>query len=120
MKYAVIASGNKQYKVAEGDIIEVQRLPQKAENSYIFTDVLLFVDDKEKLIGTPLLSQITVSAAILENKKGKKIRVAKFKAKSRYRRVMGFRPALTRLKIETISVTGKSEASEKKKEKLKK
>ena len=105
MKYAVITTGSKQYKVSEGDVIEIDQLEVKPQDAYTFPQVLLFVDGDKKLIGTPLLSNVTVTGDIIENKKGKKIRVAKFKAKARYRKVMGFRPSLTQVKIGTISVT---------------
>ncbi|MBU3978274.1 50S ribosomal protein L21, partial [Patescibacteria group bacterium] len=65
--------------------------------------VLLFSDDGICKIGKPLLSDISVSAKVIEQFKGDKIRVAKFKAKSRYRRVQGHRQLLTRIQIEKIS-----------------
>ncbi|HEV2340137.1 MAG TPA: 50S ribosomal protein L21 [Patescibacteria group bacterium] len=105
MKYAVIVSGNKQYKVTEGDVVIVERLSSvKTDSTYTFDKVLLLVEDKKTLIGTPMLTNVQVSAKVIAEKKGQKIRVAKFKAKSRYRRVMGFRPVQTHLKIEKISV----------------
>ena len=105
MKYAVIVSGNKQYKVTEGDVVIVERLDNvKADSAYTFDKVLLLVEDKKTLIGTPMLTNVQVSAKVIAEKKGQKIRVAKFKAKSRYRRVMGFRPVQTHLKIEKIAV----------------
>jgi large subunit ribosomal protein L21 len=105
MKYAVISTGSKQYKVSEGDIIEIDRLAVKPQDSYTFPEVLLYVDGDKKLIGTPVVSTVTVTGEIIENKKGKKIRVAKFKAKARYRKVIGFRSSLTKVKIGTISET---------------
>lgn len=103
MKYAVVAVGGKQYKVSEGDMLDVDFLNLKPKDSYAFSDVLLFVDDKKRSIGTPILSNVLVKATVVDNKKGEKIRVAKFKSKVRYRRVMGFRARLTTLKIESIS-----------------
>lgn len=103
MKYAVVALGGKQYKVSEGDVIEFDQLPVKADEAYTFTDVLLFVEENKRKIGTPTLTDVTVSGKIIGNKKGEKIRVSKFKAKVRYRRVMGFRPRLTTIQIEKIS-----------------
>lgn len=109
MDYAVIKTGGKQYKVREGDILEVDKLPAKKDSEVIFDEVLLWVSDEEGLpadrqvkIGTPTLSNVKVKARVLEQIKGEKIRVAKFKAKSRYRRVMGFRSLLTRVQIEKI------------------
>lgn len=110
MEYAVVRVGGKQYKVSKGDILEVDRLSVEKNGSVTLGDVLLWVSDGKAQIGNPGVSNIKVKAKVLENKKGKKIRVAKFKAKVRYRRVMGFRPLLTRLQITDI---GTSEAKEK-------
>ena len=103
MKYAIISLGGKQYKVEEGDVIDFDQLPVKADETYTFKDVLLFVDEEKRKIGTPTLSDVTVSGKVMGNKKGQKIRVGKFKAKVRYRRVMGFRASLTTIQIEKIS-----------------
>lgn len=98
--YAVIKTGGKQYKVSEGDIIEVQKLSDK-EGKVIFDEVLLLVSDKATKVGTPTV-KAKVTGKILENKKGDKVRVAKFKSKVRYRRVTGFRPQISVVKIEKI------------------
>ena len=103
MKYAVVLSGGKQYRVAEGDVITVDRLPVEAETSYTFPQVLLFVGDEVK-VGTPELTDVIVRGKILDHPKGKKIRVAKFKAKAKYRRVTGFRASLTTIQIKSIEV----------------
>ena len=102
MEYAVIRVGGKQYKVSKGDILEVDKQDVKANEQVTFDDVLLFASNGKTKIGNPRVSDIKVKAKVLEQKKGKKIRVAKFKAKVRYRRVMGFRPQLTRLEIVDI------------------
>ncbi len=109
MDYAVIKIGGKQYRVSPGDIIEVDKLAVEKDSQVIFDQVLLLVSDKDVKIGTPTVSGAAVKALVLEQKKGKKIRVAKFKAKARYRRVMGFRSQLTKIKIEKISTDKKSE-----------
>ncbi len=103
MKYAVISLSGKQYKVSEGDLVDFDKLPVKADETYMFKDVLLFVDEGKRKIGTPTLTDVTVSGKVIGNKKGEKIRVSKFKSKVRYRRVMGFRPSLTTIQIEKIS-----------------
>lgn len=102
MKYAVLRLGGKQYKVCEGDVIEVDKLPFPKDQEVTFNDVLLWVSDGQVKIGMPYLSDVKIKAKILDQKKGEKIRVAKFKAKVRYRRVLGFRPRLTMLQIKTI------------------
>ena len=108
MKYAVVNSGSKQYKVSEGDVILVDRLSDvKANDSYDFPQVLLVVDGDKREVGAPTLSGVSVTGKILEDVRGPKIRVAKFKAKARYRRTTGFRAALTRVQIEKIATKAK-------------
>ena len=103
MKYAVIKIGGKQYKVQEDEEILIDKIEGKREEKVTFNEVLLIVDNKKIKIGAPYLIKAKVSAEIAAQEKGKKIRVAKFKAKSRYRRVMGFRSLLTRVKIKKIA-----------------
>lgn len=103
MNYAVIKTGGKQYKVAEGDVIEVQKL-KDSKDKVTFEDVLLLVSDKDIKLGKPTV-KAKVTGKILENKKGDKIRVAKFKSKVRYRRVTGFRPQISVVQIEKIEAT---------------
>ncbi|SRR5258708_6907914 len=112
MKYAIIETGGKQYKVTEGSVITVDRLPVEVDTVYTFPDVLLFVDGDIK-VGTPTLSDVFVVGKVLEHTKGEKIRVLKFKAKAKYRRSTGFRAFLTKVQIESIGA--KSEKKETKK-----
>ncbi|PJC28226.1 50S ribosomal protein L21 [Candidatus Shapirobacteria bacterium CG_4_9_14_0_2_um_filter_39_11] len=101
-KYAVVKIGGSQYKVAEGDEIAVDKIDGEKGKSLNFEEVLLFVDEKRVTIGQPLVKNAKIKAEIVDQFKGKKIRVATYKAKSRYRRVKGFRPLLTRVKILSI------------------
>jgi len=101
-KYAVVKIGGSQYKVAEGDEIAVDKIDGEKGKSLNFEEVLLFVDKKRVTIGQPLVKNAKIKAEIVDQFKGKKIRVATYKAKSRYRRVKGFRPLLTRVKILSI------------------
>ena len=102
MKYAVVKIGGSQYKVSEGEMITVDRLSGKEGSSIVFSEVLLLVDDDKVKIGRPLVKDGQVKGEIVSQTKGKKIRVATFKAKARYRRVRGFRSLLTRVKILSI------------------
>lgn len=111
MKYAVIKSGGKQYRVCEGDIIEVDRLSFAKGEKASFSEVLLWVNDGEIKIGTPQVLGTKVTGKVIDQLKGKKIRVAKFKAKAKYRRVMGFRPSLTRVQITKIEASKPKKAS---------
>ncbi len=100
MKYAVIRIKGQQYKVSEGDEILVGKLADKKPG----TEVLLLVDDGKIKVGKPTVRGAKVKIKIVkQEEKGKKLYVQKFKAKSRYRRKMGFRPLYTRLLIEKIS-----------------
>ena len=103
MKYAIFNINGQQYKAEEGKEIEIDlQKEKKPEESISFEEVMLLVDDKNILVGTPNIKNAVIKAKVIENKKGKKIRVAKFKAKARYRRVNGFRPQFTKVKIESI------------------
>ena len=111
-KYAVVEIGGKQYKVGEGREIKVERLGV-SDGPIVFDKVLLLAGQGEIKIGTPYLPGVRVVAKVMGEEKGDKIRVVKFKAKSRYRRTTGFRAKLTRVKIEiiggdTISIGKKS------------
>jgi large subunit ribosomal protein L21 len=102
MNYAVIKTGGKQYKVSDGDIIEVDRLLTDSNSKVTFDEVLLKITDKGFKIGNPLIKGEKVEAKLLEQTKGDKIRVSKFKSKVRYRRVTGFRASLSKVLIEKI------------------
>lgn len=102
MKYVVVQSGGKQYKATEGSVLEIDKIKAEAGQEWKFDNVLLFADGDVIHVGTPTLSNVTVAGKVLDQFQGKKIRVAKFKAKARYRKVQGFRPQLTRIQIEKI------------------
>ena len=104
MKYAVIQTGGKQYQVTEGQTLSLEKLNGKPKDKLEFDQVLLVVDDTKVHLGQPVVKGALVTAEILEQKKAKKIRVAKFKAKSRYRRVKGHRQQLTEVKIVKIAI----------------
>lgn len=104
MEYAIIRTGGKQYKVSKGAVIEVERLNFKPGDNFPIDDVLLHITDKTSKLGKPKITNVKVLATVLEHIKGEKIRVSKFKAKSRYRRVMGHRQYLTKIKISEITM----------------
>jgi len=99
MKFAVIKTGGKQYIVSENDEIIVDHINQEP-NSEVTLDKLAEGDYEKNVItlGDPLLKTKT-KGLIVENIKGDKLRVARYKAKTRYRKVRGFRPMLSRVKI---------------------
>lgn len=104
--FALINTGNKQYKVAEGDLIKVESLEDTPVGSTIdISDVLMFSDDDKVLIGTPHVEGVTVSARVNANGRGDKIEVIKFNRRKQYRKQMGHRQAYTELSI--IGITKK-------------
>jgi len=102
MNYAVIKTGGKQYKVSEGDVITVERVPVEEKESITFSDILLHIAGGKTTFGQPTISGFTVTGKVLEHVRGEKIRVAKYKAKVRYRRVTGHRQELSKIQIEAI------------------
>jgi large subunit ribosomal protein L21 len=115
MKYAVVKTGGKQYKVSEGDVIEVERLNEEKE--VVFDQVLLYTADGVVKVGTPLVDGVTIKASVIDQVKGDKIRVSKYKAKVRYRRVTGHRQSLTKVKIDSILGAGEKKTAPKAEEK---
>jgi large subunit ribosomal protein L21 len=103
MEYAVFASGGKQYKVKPGDVVELEKLEGAEGDSLTFDNVLLHTVNDSVIVGQPYVAGVSISATILGQIKGDKIRVAKFKAKARYRRVQGHRQLLTQVKIVKIA-----------------
>ena len=100
MKYAVIKFSNRQYKIGEKETILVDKL----DSTKVKPDVLLFVDDEKVEIGKPYLDKVKVVLKIEgEPVKGEKIHVFKYKAKSRYRKRVGFRPLFSKITVEKIS-----------------
>lgn len=97
--YAVVKSGGKQYLVKENDSITVDRLPNKDKEKIDLETLAIFdTEGKTFELGTPFLTK-KVKAEVIVTGKGEKIRISRFKAKVRYRKVRGFRPQLTTLKI---------------------
>ena len=104
MKYAVIESGGKQYRVSEGDVIQVDRLPEEIGQEIIYNQVLLFKDNDNTLVGMPLIKEANVNATIVDHIKGKKIVIFKYRAKQRYRVKTGHRQNYTAVKIDSINL----------------
>ena len=103
-KYAVIQLLGKQHKVSEGDTIVVDRVTTTEEGkTFDITDVLLVVDGKEVKIGQPIVAKAKVTFEVKEHNRADKIRVAKFKAKSKYRKVHGHRQHETALLVKKIT-----------------
>jgi large subunit ribosomal protein L21 len=100
MKYAIIRVGGKQYKAIEGKEILVDKL---TEPKKLDPEVLLLVDGEKVKVGKPTLKDVKVSLKVITDmEKGEKVDVYKFKAKSRYKRHIGFRPQYSRLLVGKI------------------
>ena len=100
--YAIIKTGGKQYKVSEGDEIIVEKLEVAEGDEVTFEEVLSVVDGENVKIGQPKVEGAKVSAKVVKNGKGPKIRIFKYKHKTNYRRRQGHRQPFTKVKIEKI------------------
>ncbi len=117
--YAIIRTGGKEYKVAEGDIIEVEKLDGEVGSKVELPDVLLTGDGKNISVGTPLVKGVKVTAEVLDQKKAPKVKVFKFKRRKNYIRNKGHRQQITMLKILSIGA-GKAKAKTEEAEKIEK
>lgn len=102
MKHAIIVTGGKQYRVAEGDVVFIEKLPVDAGETVTFDQVLAVIDENGSKFGTPTVSGASVTASVVKNGKGKKIRVFKMKPKKGYRNTKGHRQPYTQVTIEKI------------------
>ncbi len=100
--YAVIATGGKQYKVSEGDVIRVEKLGAEAGSEVTF-DQVLAVSDKKLKVGSPVVDGASVTATVVGEGKGKKVIVYKYKSKTGYHKKNGHRQAYTEVKIDKIN-----------------
>ena len=100
--YAIIATGGKQYRVEEGDIIRVEKLELNENDSYTFDQVLALNDGSLKL-GNPTVEGATVTATSLGNGRAKKVIVYRYKSKKTYHKKNGHRQAYTEVRIDKIN-----------------
>ena len=100
--YAVIKTGGKQYRVSQGDVLQVEKLPGAAGDNITFDEVLLVGGDGPAKIGRPVVRGAKVAGQILEQGRDKKIIVFKFRRRKNYRRKTGHRQAFTAVKITEI------------------
>lgn len=108
MAYAIIKTGGRQYRVAEGDTIDVDLLDVDAGKTATFGDVLMYADGKNLTHGDPLISGAKVTAEVVEQRKDKKVIAFKFRRRKGYHRTVGHRRKLTRVKIKSINVGSKA------------
>ncbi len=99
--YAIIATGGKQYRVSEGDVIHIEKLENEVDDEVTFPVLLL--GGKELKVGKPYVEGANVIGKVLKQVKGEKIVVFKYKSKKNYRRKVGHRQLYTRVQITTIN-----------------
>ena len=99
--YAIIATGGKQYKVAEGDVLKVEKLDAEAGNTVTF-DQVIAVSDGSLKVGA-VVANASVTATVMEQGRGKKVIVYKYKRKTGYHKKNGHRQSYTQVKIEKIN-----------------
>ena len=110
--YAVIETGGKQYRVTEGDVIQVEKLKVEAGDTIEFDKVLMLNDGSEVLVGAPYLNEKKVFGSVVENGKAQKVIIFKYKSKKDYRKKQGHRQPYTM--VEITSLTGEAKAPAKK------
>jgi large subunit ribosomal protein L21 len=101
--YAVVNTGGKQYKVQQGEILRVEKIPGDVGSPVTFDRVLMFSDGETVSIGQPELDNVAVEGHIVEQGKAKKIIVFKYKRRKRYRRKQGHRQTFTAVQIDNIA-----------------
>ena len=101
---AVIVTGGKQYTVAEGDVIFVEKLNAEAEATVNFEQVLAILDGENTKIGTPVVEGAKVEAKVVKNGKGKKLTIFRYKAKKNEKKKIGHRQPYT--KVQIVSING--------------
>ena len=105
MTQAIFETGGKQYRVKEGDVIFIERLPSQADEAVAFGNVLAITNDEDIKIGAPYVEGAEVEATVVKNGKSKKITVYKMHPKKGYRRKRGHRQPYTKIQIEKLTVT---------------
>ena len=100
--HAIIVTGGKQYKVAEGDVLYIEKLPVEAGETVKFDEVLAVIDGDKATFGTPVVEGASVEAKVAKNGKGKKIIVFKYKPKTNYKRKQGHRQPYTKIEITKV------------------
>lgn len=102
--YAIIASGGKQYKVEQGDILRVEKLAGEVGSEIVLDKVLMLADGEDVKIGQPVVAGAAVNGTVVEQGKAKKIIVFKYKRRKRYMKKNGHRQQFTAIKINSITL----------------
>jgi len=102
--YAIIETGGKQYRVAEGDVIKVEKLNNITDNTVTFNKVMMVADGDNISVGNPFIESAKVTADVLETAKGKKVLIFKQKTRKGHRKLRGHRQYYTAVRIKNIQV----------------
>ena len=102
--YAIIVTGGKQYRVEQGDIVYIEKLDVEADSEVKFDQVLAIGEEGSVKVGAPVVEGATVSAKVIKNGKGKKIRVFKYRSKKDSKSLQGHRQPYTKVQIEKIAL----------------
>ncbi len=111
--YAVVNTGGKQYKVQQGEVLRVEKIPGDVGSPVTFDRVLMFSDGENVSIGQPVLENVAVEGHIVEQGKAKKIIVFKYKKRKRFRRKQGHRQEFTAVQYDNITAKKAKETPEK-------
>ena len=101
---AIIVTGGKQYTVAEGDVLFIEKLNAEAEQTVKFDQVLAVLDGENSKVGTPVVEGAALEAKVVKNGKGKKITVFKYKSKKNEKKKIGHRQPYTKVEITKIAL----------------
>jgi|TARA_B100000768_G_C11261615_1_gene369013 large subunit ribosomal protein L21 len=102
--YAVIKTGGKQFKVAEGDVLKVEKLTADVGKTLNLNSVLTLVDGDKVTIGSPMITGASIDATIVSHGKGDKVKIFKMNRRKGYRKSQGHRQSFTEIKINKIAV----------------
>jgi large subunit ribosomal protein L21 len=111
--YAVIKTGGKQYKVAAGDYLKVEKLDGDVGSKVVIDKILMVADGDEVTIGSPLVAGAKVNATVLSHGKGDKVMIFKFHRRKHYRKTQGHRQSYTEIQIDDINGKGAAKAEAK-------
>ncbi|HMB17478.1 MAG TPA: 50S ribosomal protein L21 [Candidatus Paceibacterota bacterium] len=103
MDFAIIKTGGKQYKVKEGDVLNIEKIDKEEGDEVVFDQVLMKSDDGDFEIGTPVIKGSKVSAKVLSHGKGEKVTIFRYKPKNRHRRKVGHRQPYTKIEIQSVN-----------------
>lgn len=109
--YAVIKTGGKQYKVAAGDKLKVEKLAGDVGSKVVLDKILLLADGDSVTIGSPLVEGAKVAATVVSHGRGDKVMIFKFRRRKHYRKTQGHRQSFTEIQIDTINAKAKNSAA---------